>query len=334
MRSSTSTTDDTTSSVLLTLLKLSLAEQGIAPLPQRKGISNAVAALSEKETLSECVLRVHGPEALLAVGQVIPKLRTEPIVACLLSAQNPTTAISRWVRLQRYAHIKHPAKIVAQSESHVEFLHADTGKGPPIVAADLLLVSVIGALISMTGGEKLSVELGRDTSAITIFRNGKRCAVPEIVPECETGRWRFKWANSQNHTLRESALRPQYNRYCDAATAFIEEDLLKTWTLRELSSTLNVSARTLQRRLIDEGTSLSHLVRDARVRCAIELLACATHSLGSIGFACGFSDPAHFARAFRQRMGIPPSSYREMMDVEKNPTPPVSPSGVRRSAGP
>jgi AraC-like DNA-binding protein len=276
-------------------------------------VSKAVAALSEKESLAEGALAAFGPESLLRVGEIIPKFRQEPIVAALLSAPSPSSAIERWIRLQRYVHIKHPARVTSQSDRHVDFLHADQGRGAPSPATDLVLVSVIGALIGPAGGNDLTIRIGRPDNTTTIMRDGVRCAVPSLDPKCETGVWRFSWRNDGKTTARDGNLAASSSKASDAVLALVERDLLKLWTLQNLSGQLGVSARTLQRRLLDEGTTLSNLVRDARVRMAVGMLSRTRNTLGSIGFACGFSDSAHFARAFRARMGMPPSSYREML---------------------
>ncbi|WP_165900357.1 AraC family transcriptional regulator [Marinobacterium mangrovicola] len=33
--------------------------------------------------------------------------------------------------------------------------------------------------------------------------------------------------------------------------------------------------------------------------------------LAEIGYRCGFQDPSHFARAFKQRTGLTPSQFRK-----------------------
>jgi AraC-like DNA-binding protein len=327
-------TKDATSSLLVTLLKASLADQGLAVGPTPKRSSSAVAALSQKEAIAETVLAAHGPGCLLAVGDILEKFRGEPVVACLLSAANPIAAIGRWARLQRYVHIKHPAKIVEQSEDTVAFLHEDAGHGPPSPAADLILVSLIAALIARTGGASLNVRIGEGSSSMEIYRNGERTDVRAISPKCNTGIWRFSWINAPRTQTARRQPNPPGAKTSDAALSLIREDLLKVWTLMGLAKALRVSRRTLQRRLLEEGTKLSALVTEARIAHAVRLLENPKNSLGSVGFASGFSDHAHFARSFRRRIGLPPSGFREMLTSSPVSTPPISPSGVRRTVVP
>jgi AraC-like DNA-binding protein len=74
---------------------------------------------------------------------------------------------------------------------------------------------------------------------------------------------------------------------------------------------LNLSPRSLQRRLAEENTSLSAIVRAVRIREACHLLLSESGlSLTEIGYWCGFSDSPHFSREFRRALAMPPSVYR------------------------
>ena len=39
------------------------------------------------------------------------------------------------------------------------------------------------------------------------------------------------------------------------------------------------------------------------------------YGIGDIAWACGFADPSHFARRFRQRYGINPVRYRPTVEL-------------------
>lgn len=55
------------------------------------------------------------------------------------------------------------------------------------------------------------------------------------------------------------------------------------------------------------GASPYAYMLDARLAEARRLLACPGMTVAEVGVACGFSDPATFARAFKRRFGEPPS---------------------------
>jgi AraC-like DNA-binding protein len=73
---------------------------------------------------------------------------------------------------------------------------------------------------------------------------------------------------------------------------------------------LGVSARTLQRRLGERGTSYADIVDDVRRELAHREVALGTRSFGEIAFLLGFSQASAFDRAFRRWTGCTPSAYR------------------------
>jgi len=80
--------------------------------------------------------------------------------------------------------------------------------------------------------------------------------------------------------------------------------------LEEAARALGCSARSLQRRLDDEGTTFRELVDDARVSAAIPLLVDTDEKLGAIAARLGFSSLATFSRLVRRVTGRAPSAFR------------------------
>ena len=78
----------------------------------------------------------------------------------------------------------------------------------------------------------------------------------------------------------------------------------------EAARSLNMTKRTLIRKLQDEGTSYQQLKDLVRKDRAVRLLTSRGLSLSSIAESVGFSDPAVFARAFKGWTGVSPSDYR------------------------
>lgn len=81
-------------------------------------------------------------------------------------------------------------------------------------------------------------------------------------------------------------------------------------TLTDIASVLGVGARTLQRRLSDEGQSFQALVDHARRDLAQQLLRDTDYNLAEIAFLTGFSEQSAFTRAFKRWSGKTPRSYR------------------------
>jgi AraC-like DNA-binding protein len=68
--------------------------------------------------------------------------------------------------------------------------------------------------------------------------------------------------------------------------------------------------RTLQRRLADAGASYERLRERSRFGTATRLLASTDATVLEIALDVGYSDHAHFTRAFRRWTGVPPREFR------------------------
>jgi len=81
--------------------------------------------------------------------------------------------------------------------------------------------------------------------------------------------------------------------------------------LETVAARLNMSTRTLRRRLQDQDLRFIDLVHTARRRDAFSLLTLPTLEVAQIAQMLGYADPANFTRAFRQWTGLTPSAWRE-----------------------
>jgi AraC-like DNA-binding protein len=78
-----------------------------------------------------------------------------------------------------------------------------------------------------------------------------------------------------------------------------------------LASTLNVSLRTLQRRVANTlGCSPRDLIVAVKMREAKRLLASGDHQVGEAARAVGFDDAFYFSKRFRAYYGVAPSTIR------------------------
>ena len=78
---------------------------------------------------------------------------------------------------------------------------------------------------------------------------------------------------------------------------------------RTVAERLSMSARALQRKLAQEGTSFQQVLDQTRSELALEYLA-DNLSQQEIAYMLGFSDSSAFAKAFRRWFGIAPTQYR------------------------
>jgi len=67
---------------------------------------------------------------------------------------------------------------------------------------------------------------------------------------------------------------------------------------------LEVSVRTLQRRLGEEGSSFSKVLDELRRDLSNELLADRSLSVAEVAFMLGYSEPSAFQRAYRRWWGV------------------------------
>lgn len=82
-------------------------------------------------------------------------------------------------------------------------------------------------------------------------------------------------------------------------------------TLADIASGMGMSARTLQRRLADQGHTFQSLVDEARRQLAEKFLTDTRYSIAQVAFLTGFSEQSAFTRAFKRWAGKTPGSYRD-----------------------
>jgi len=85
-----------------------------------------------------------------------------------------------------------------------------------------------------------------------------------------------------------------------------------------IARALNCSKRTLHKAFEGESRSLHETIWDLRLDAARHALEGVRRrgTITDIAFACGFSSPAHFSRAFRARFGLPPRDWARRVVTE------------------
>ncbi|MBB5186100.1 MAG: AraC-like DNA-binding protein [Zhongshania aliphaticivorans] len=74
---------------------------------------------------------------------------------------------------------------------------------------------------------------------------------------------------------------------------------------------LNISRRTLQRRLAEQGTQFLQVLQELRAELAIQYLSDERLSITDIAFLLGYMDQSSFSGAFRSWHGQSPRDYRK-----------------------
>lgn len=77
-----------------------------------------------------------------------------------------------------------------------------------------------------------------------------------------------------------------------------------------IAKALNVSVRSLQRKLKEEGTTFKTLVDETRRDLALQYIKDSTASINEMAYLLGYSEHANFSRAFKRWTGVTPSAAR------------------------
>jgi AraC-like DNA-binding protein len=82
-------------------------------------------------------------------------------------------------------------------------------------------------------------------------------------------------------------------------------------TVEDIADELHISARTLQRRLQDEGFNFQRVLEESRHQLARHYLGNSVLELNEAAYLLGYGDANSFVRAFRTWEGVPPARWRE-----------------------
>ena len=80
--------------------------------------------------------------------------------------------------------------------------------------------------------------------------------------------------------------------------------------IRRVANSMRMNTRTLQRRLCEAGLTYAHVLRTVRFEVAKQLLKDPDRKIGDIAGTLGYSDHAHFTRAFQRWTGLSPRAFR------------------------
>lgn len=82
-------------------------------------------------------------------------------------------------------------------------------------------------------------------------------------------------------------------------------------TIAQVASNLNVSIRTLQRKLTEENTTFKDILEGLRQEFALNYIKNHELSINEIAYLLSYADASSFIRSFKRWTGKTPSKYRE-----------------------
>lgn len=92
--------------------------------------------------------------------------------------------------------------------------------------------------------------------------------------------------------------------------ALIGSEIDRDWRAAEVASHLAMSEATLRRRLAEVGTTLTNLLVDQRMMCALGMLQSTELPVGRVAAEVGYASASRFAVRFRARFGLAPHAIR------------------------
>lgn len=100
-------------------------------------------------------------------------------------------------------------------------------------------------------------------------------------------------------------------QYVEKAVRFIEDNFAYDITVPKIAAHVGLHRSYLYKIFMEHtGQSVQKYLLDYRLKRAAHLLACSRYTVSQICFSCGFQDPDHFSKMFKQKSGASPSNFR------------------------
>jgi AraC family transcriptional regulator, regulatory protein of adaptative response / methylphosphotriester-DNA alkyltransferase methyltransferase len=94
------------------------------------------------------------------------------------------------------------------------------------------------------------------------------------------------------------------------AVAIIERDYARPVEVNAVAREIATSRRQLQRVFSEMGTDFRTVLREVRMRRAVDLLQTENMPVKRVAHSVGYRQPAEFAKTFRRQMGAAPSKFK------------------------
>lgn len=90
---------------------------------------------------------------------------------------------------------------------------------------------------------------------------------------------------------------------------------LYNMSLEAVATNFNMSPRSLQRKLKEEGATFIEIVEEVRKTLAIHYLKSGDYQVKDIAYILGYNESSAFLRAFKRWTGTTPTGYRRQMKI-------------------
>jgi AraC-like DNA-binding protein len=262
----------------------------------------------------------------LALGQSVRSKHLGVLGYLTLASDTLAEALTAFQRYQRLLHDGDKANICIQDNVMVMSWTSDFGPSTPL-SDEVLLVGLLSFIRQITAKPDLAPLQVDLTYAAPVFSEEYRQVfnAPVVFSQAATAIHFPLSYLSLPVSNSDAGLRHILERQAQAALAVLPDNegfsqLLRGVLLRALQSgrarsadvaaTLNMSERTLFRRLSEQGLSFKRVLSELRVQLAREYLADARLSQSEIALLLGYSEQSAFHRAFKREVGLTPRQYQ------------------------
>ncbi len=197
-----------------------------------------------------------------------------------------------------------------------------------IQTLDLLMVFVIHELdgLMLKKIQPLAINYSRETDNIAEYERVMRCR-PVINATENAITFDKKYWNepiiTANYELQKILLQKASELKTDSIKKqtlqsriynyLLANSYLGIVSLDDIASNFNISARTLQRKLKEEGINFQQLADEARKTLAINYLKAGSYPVKEISYMLGYNELSAFTRTFKRWTGIAPGMYQKKL---------------------
>ena len=252
--------------------------------------------------------------------------RYDPIAIAAVYARSLDEALDR---MARYKRLTCPEDIVVRrtpKECRVQFHWLLAGEVEPAILVDLCFAWCLTIARRGLGGSltPLRVELARSPADRKVLRDFFGCPVEfnaagnTLVFQTADVERRFVTHNAELLAIVAPQLEKELNQQLDDQSLPEQvRTILKRRlagqrpTIQDVARELNVSSRTLQRRLTEAESNFQQILEESRRELARHYLIHSELELNDTAYLLGYEDTNSFVRAFHSWEGVPPGHWRD-----------------------
>lgn len=194
---------------------------------------------------------------------------------------------------------------------------------------DLLMVFVIHELDGLLFKKikPIAVAYARDITNMDDYERVMRCKPVANADENEIIFDKAYWDQpiiSANYELQnfllqklpplKGSLKEKQSLYNRIYNYMLANSYLGIVSLDDIASNFNLSTRTLQRKLKDEGINFQQVADEVRKLLAINYLKAGEYPVKQVSYMLGYNELSAFTRTFKRWTGVTPGSYLKMLE--------------------